>query len=213
VVGDALRVAVAGEPRALARRIARRWLEQGARRSPTAAHVERVLALATGAARGPVAVPGPARVLREGAVLVRRPGRSADPEPFAIPIAPGGTVAHPAGRWRLTLSAPRVRRPGEERAADAAHALFDADGLPDALIVRSPAAGDRLRLLAGGTRKLQDLLVNAKVPREARPAVPVLATDGEILWVAGLARGRCAPIVPGTTRVVVAALQRNVSEA
>jgi tRNA(Ile)-lysidine synthase len=211
-VGDALAAAVAAEPRALARRIVRRWLEQGARRTPSAAHVERVLALAGGAARGPISVPGPARVLREGDLLVRRPGRAAHPEPFAHPIAPGEAVAHPAGRWRLALSPPRPRRAGEARAPDAAHALFDADGLPPALVVRSPAPGDRVRLLAGGTRKVQDVLVDAKVPREARPTVPILASGEDILWVAGLVRGQGAPVAGATTRVVVATLHRDRSK-
>jgi tRNA(Ile)-lysidine synthase len=205
-VGDALAVAVAAEPPALARRIVRRWLERGTARTPTAAHVERVLALAAGAARGAVGVPGPARVLREGAVLVRRAGRAPAPEPFALRIAPGDVVAHPEGRWRLALSAPRARAAGEGRAPDSAHALFDADRLPAALVVRSPARGDRVRVLAGGTRKVQDVLVDAKVPREARAAVPVLATADEILWVAGLVRGRGAPVDAATTRVVVATL-------
>ena len=211
-VGDALAAAVAAEPRALARRIVRRWLEQGARRTPSAAHVERVLALAGGAARGPIAVPGPARVLREGDLLVRRPGRAVHPEPFAHPIAPGEAVAHPAGCWRLALSPPRPRRTGEARAPDAAHALFDADGLPPTLVVRSPAPGDRVRLLAGGTRKVQDVLVDAKVPREARPTVPILASGEEILWVAGLVRGQGAPVAGATTRVVVATLHRDGSK-
>ncbi|HJQ98321.1 MAG TPA: tRNA lysidine(34) synthetase TilS, partial [Candidatus Polarisedimenticolaceae bacterium] len=97
------------------------------------------------------------------------------------------------------------RRPGEERAGDG-RALFDADALPATLVVRSPAPGDRVRLLAGGTRKLQDVLVDAKVPRESRPDVPVLASADEVLWVAGLARGRGAALGPATTRVVEAIL-------
>ena len=92
---------------------------------------------------------------------------------------------------------------------DAAHALFDADVLPEALVVRSPAPGDRLRLLGGGTRKLQDVLVDAKVPREARPSVPVLVAGDEILWVAGLARGASAVLGPGTTSVVDGVLERD----
>src|SRR2546422_248006 len=65
LTGEALSAEVAQEPRALARRIVRAWLEQGARRGVGAGHVERVLALATGRGRGAVAVPGPARVVRE----------------------------------------------------------------------------------------------------------------------------------------------------
>ncbi|HZP43749.1 MAG TPA: tRNA lysidine(34) synthetase TilS [Candidatus Binatia bacterium] len=203
-----LRAEVAAEPAALARRVVRAWLEHGTRAGVAAVHVERVLALAAGRTRGAVAVPGPARVVREGDVLVRRRGRQATPEPFALPIAPGDVVVHPRGAWRLSLSPPRPRRPGEERAADAAHALFDADLVPGGLVVRSPMAGDRVRLLGGGTKKLQDVLVDAKVPRERRPGVPVLVADGDVLWVAGLVRGAGAAVGPGTRRVVEAAFER-----
>lgn len=202
----ALQIAVADEPRALARRIVRTWLERDARRSVGALHVERVLQLAAGGRPGTVAIPGPARVVREGDVLVRRPGRAATPATLLHAIAPGESVLHPAGTWRLSLSRPRPRLADEDRTADLRHALFDADALAGRLAVRSPRAGDRVHLLQGGTRKLQDILVDAKVPREQRPAVPVLVADEEIVWVGGLARGRSAPVVPGTRRIIEAVL-------
>jgi tRNA(Ile)-lysidine synthetase-like protein len=140
-------------------------------------------------------------------------GRAATPRPFAATIAPGAAVEHPAGRWRLVLSAPRPRRAGEDRAPDADHALFDADRLGAALVVRSPATGDRVRLLAGGTRKLQDVLVDAKVPREARPETPVLVAGDEVLWVAGLVRGRGAALGPSTTRIIEGVVVRHGKDA
>jgi tRNA(Ile)-lysidine synthase len=207
---DALSVAVADEPPALGRRIVRAWLARGSRRGADARHVERVLALATGAGRGVVAIPGPARVLREGDRLVRRVGRAPRPSTFRVDVAPGTVVLHPSGCWRLTLSAPRQRRADELRPADAAHALFDAAALPTELCVRSPRAGDRVALLGGPTRKLQDVLVDAKVPRESRPRVAVLAgDDGEIFWVAGLVRGRGAAVTPSTTMIVDGVLERS----
>src|SRR5262245_21082392 len=212
-VGETLPVTVADEPPALARRLVRAWLQRGSRREPSAAHVERVFALAAGTGGGVVALPGPVRVLREGDVLVRRAGRAPAVHPFRLPIAPGTTVAHPGGRWRLALGRPRPRRRGEERPSEAGRALFDADALPGDLVVRAPAPGDRIALLGGGTRKLQDVLVDAKVPREARRELAVLATAVEVLWVAGLARGRTAPVRPGTTRVVEAVVEASVSRA
>jgi tRNA(Ile)-lysidine synthase len=205
----ALDVAVDAEPPALARRIVHAWLERGAARGVAATHVERVLALARGAERGVVAVPGPARVLREGERLVRRAGREPAATPFAAPIAPGGQVDGPGGGWSLRLSGPRPRRPDEVRPADAAVALFDAEALPAPLVVRSPAVGDRIRLLGGGTRKVQDVLVDAKVPREARAMLPVLAAGPRILWVAGVARGAGAALGPSTTSVVEGRLERH----
>jgi tRNA(Ile)-lysidine synthetase-like protein len=52
------------------------------------------------------------------------------------------------------------------------------------LVVRSRRPGDRL---AGRSRKVQDVLVDAKVPRDERDAWPLVATeDGEVVAVVGL---------------------------
>jgi tRNA(Ile)-lysidine synthase len=206
--GEALRIDVMHEPVALARRIVRCWLERKGQGAASALQVERVCRLAAGTEGGAVAIPGPARVVREGGRLVRRPGRQAVPVSFCLPIGPGQAVMHPEGSWRLQLTEARRRAPGEERPPGPARAFFDADALPGDLVVRPPARGDRIRLLAGGSRKLQDVLVDAKVPREQRSTVPVLAAGENILWVAGLARGRAAPLRDGTQRIVEAVLER-----
>jgi tRNA(Ile)-lysidine synthase len=52
------------------------------------------------------------------------------------------------------------------------------------LVVRSRRPGDRL---AGRSRKVQDVLVDAKVPRDERDAWPLIATeDGDVVAVVGL---------------------------
>lgn len=62
------------------------------------------------------------------------------------------------------------------------------------LTVRNRRPGDRVRTGSGHHRKLQDLMVDAKIPRLDRDRVPlVTASDGQILWVAGLA-------LPGLSR-------------
>jgi tRNA(Ile)-lysidine synthase len=52
------------------------------------------------------------------------------------------------------------------------------------LRIRAWRPGDRLAL-PGGTRKLQDLFTDAKVPREGRGSIPVLLCGVDIVWVAG----------------------------
>lgn len=62
--------------------------------------------------------------------------------------------------------------------------------------VRGRRPGDRIRL-AGGTRSLQDLYVDAGVPRPLRELVPVvLDADGTVRWVAGIA----AAVGPGSAQ-------------
>jgi tRNA(Ile)-lysidine synthase len=54
------------------------------------------------------------------------------------------------------------------------------------LAIRSRQPGDRYRPLgAPGHRKLQDVLVDRKVPRAARDRVPLLTAGGHLAWVAG----------------------------
>lgn len=65
------------------------------------------------------------------------------------------------------------------------------------LVVRGRRPGDRL---AGRARKVQDVLVDAKVPRAERDGWPLVATeDGAVVAVAGLAE---APGWEGTVRAV-----------
>jgi tRNA(Ile)-lysidine synthase len=56
------------------------------------------------------------------------------------------------------------------------------------LVIRSRRPGDRVRT-TGGTRKVQDVLVDAKVPRPLRPLVPILADEeGAVAVVGGQVR-------------------------
>ncbi|GMA14903.1 tRNA lysidine(34) synthetase TilS [Deinococcus metallilatus] len=54
--------------------------------------------------------------------------------------------------------------------------------IPGGWTLRTRQPGDRVRL-PGGTRKLSDVLGGAKVPREARDRVPLLAVGAEVRWV------------------------------
>lgn len=65
-------------------------------------------------------------------------------------------------------------------------ALFAAGRLPGPLTVRLRQPGDRLWPTGmEGSKKLQDLLVDAKVPRRERDRVPLLTAGDEVLWVIG----------------------------
>jgi tRNA(Ile)-lysidine synthase len=66
-------------------------------------------------------------------------------------------------------------------------AWLDADRLSFPLRVRGIRAGDRFHPLgAPGRRKMQDFLVDAKVPRRERGKVALLESAGEIAWVLGM---------------------------
>ena len=114
----------------------------------------------------PAAVSPPAPPAK--AVKIARPGvyRIANPPAVAVEITRTSAAAWPGGNA----------------------ACFDPAKVGWPLVLRAPRPGDRMPPRGGrGTRKLSDLLIDAKIPREARAALPVLCdAAGPILFVPGL---------------------------
>ena len=134
---------------------------------------------------------------------------------LAIP----GTLALPTGQLTATLEAAgpdllaSLSRPGQVESV--AHA--DADAVGQQVVARPRRAGDTLQPLGmgGRHRKLQDLLVDAHVPRAARDGLPLvtrptadgLAGPDQIVWVAGLRLAEPFKVTAATTRVLRLAWQ------
>lgn len=119
-----------------------------------------------------------------------------------------GTVAAPRGAWTLSAEGPMA--PPETMAGEAARVMIDASELGSHLIVRYRRPGDRLHPLgAPGRKKVQDVLVDRKVPRDDRDTVPIVTTEtGEIIWVAGQVLADPFRVTPLTKSVVVLTLRR-----
>ena len=82
-------------------------------------------------------------------------------------------------------------------------ALLDADAAGGPLVVRSRRAGDRLRPLGlGGEKKLQDVLMDAKVPEGERDGVPLVCAPWGIAWVVGQRLDERAALREGSRRAV-----------
>ncbi|MCJ7515076.1 MAG: tRNA lysidine(34) synthetase TilS [Dehalococcoidia bacterium] len=65
-------------------------------------------------------------------------------------------------------------------------ASFDFDKVGKKLIVRRRRPGDRFQPLGmSQTKKLQDFMVDAKIPRSWRDRVPLVSSARQILWVVG----------------------------
>jgi len=101
-----------------------------------------------------------------------------------VPIAKAGRFRWTAGRGVIEVraGAPRVG------AKDAPGGEFDADRLAWPLVMRARRPGDRMRPRGGrGSRKLSDLMIDAKIARPLRDTLPVITTaDDVVLFVPGL---------------------------
>ena len=68
--------------------------------------------------------------------------------------------------------------------------------------VRVSRPGDRVLPVGGvGRRKVARLLMEARVPRSARSAYPVVTSGGEVVWLPGVCRAAARIPAPGAEAV------------
>jgi tRNA(Ile)-lysidine synthase len=196
--------ALAELPRQLAAEVLRQAAARLGGHAPLRAWAHRGLARV-------LAAPPPRRPFRLGGVTVEvssgqlRLGRAA---PRALPsreLTVPGTVALP--EIGHVLEARVTTATGYTVPRAPYRVAFDAALVPSRLTVRARRRGDRLAPFAGEERRLKTLLIDAKIPRWDRGRVPIVEADGRILWVAGVRRGREAPIVPATRNIVEISLK------
>jgi tRNA(Ile)-lysidine synthase len=165
----------------------------------SAAQVASLLALARGAKSGGLLPLGPElRAARAGEALhlVRR--LPAPPSGAALLPAAPCEVAACGWHWRLVS---RPQAAGAPWPPPPGTAWLDPERVSFPLQVRYFQPGDRFWPLgAPGTRKLQDFLVDRKVPRWLRPHVPLLESQGQIVWVAGVGIAEPVKLTPASAR-------------
>jgi tRNA(Ile)-lysidine synthase len=196
-----------GDRRYARSRVRHDWLPLLARDNPRV--VEALLTLAGEARAGVAADAGGlsrraattvARLAAEGAgtheVSVR--GGVVEVSYGRVSFRPGARGPAVVAPDPVSIGAPGVYRLGEGTAAldvregdgplPSEGAIFDLAHIARPLWLRAPRPGDRMRPRGGrGSRKLADLLIDAKVPRPRRALLPVLASaDGTVLFVPGL---------------------------
>ena len=94
--------------------------------------------------------------------------------------------------------------PGVPPAESSDLAVLDPAALAATLVVRCWREGDRMRPLGlGGSKSLQDLFTDRKVPRSLRHALPLVTSDGRIAWIAGVGVSEEFAARPGISESVV----------
>jgi tRNA(Ile)-lysidine synthetase-like protein len=167
---------------------------------PARAHLDALASLVTGAAGRGLSLPGGVRAEATAhGVYLRRPA-----------VAPWRLE----GEWPLPIGR-ETRLPGwraqAEHVAAAAvdpHDLLTAWLRPEVaaggMLLTGRRPGDRIQPLGmAGTKKVQDLLVDARVPRSARDHIPILRCDGRVAWVVGVRLSGWAAAAPGAPAVRV----------
>ncbi len=204
-------------PLALQRRVTNRILSHDAFAAAGFEHVETLLAQARNSAGGAsarrggekrICLPGGIVAILERETILFLPEDATGPPDIewmrtglGLPV-PGMTELAPWGiRIETALSSPGE---GPSLPSSILEAHLDLDLTGTALSVRSRRPGDRFRPLGlGGSKKIQDFLVDVRVPKRRRDHVPLLVTKtGEIAWIIGHQIDDRFKIRPGTKRVL-----------
>ena len=82
----------------------------------------------------------------------------------------------------------------------------------DGAVIRTRREGDRIRPLGGGDRLLSDYLIDKKVDRPLRDAIPLVAVGNRVHWVCGLGISQEASIHPGDSAVMLEYNEINATE-
>ena len=196
-------------PPALATRVARYALETA---NPSRSYgLEEAQALCAFAAGGGADdVPGVEMERLAAKVVLSKRESSEAPTvvSFELKLRVPGTVEAPHGRWAVSAAGPLPPPPDVDRGP--LSVVVDASDLGDHLIVRPRRPGDRLQPLgASGRKKVQDVLVDRKVPRDDRDRLAIVTTqNGQIVWVAGEVLAEPFRVTSLTKSVVVLTLRR-----
>ena len=200
--------ALTAQAPALARRVLRLAFQRvrAAPEPPGRAVVARLLELARGPGAGPLDLPGGIRAAVAGERLVLRRRDGAIPGPFTAESGVPGRLDWPAAGISLNLQeVDRTAAYGDIRKGPKEVAFLDLERTGPRLGLRSRRAGDAFYPLGlGGRKKIQDLLVDARVPREDRDRVGLLtAGGGRIAWVVGHRVDERFKVTPSTRRLLV----------
>ncbi|MDI6852853.1 MAG: tRNA lysidine(34) synthetase TilS [Deltaproteobacteria bacterium] len=189
-------------PLGLQKRVLRHALENFAGGGEiTSARVDNLLALARAAKSGGQIKFKECQAARAGQEL-HLWRRLPPPGKTATLVSVPGTWETPDG-WRITLS-PVTLPDDPVQAAAFGEVFLDAAPVNFPLTVRHFRPGDRFWPQGGpGTRKLQDFLVDRKIPRWLRPHLPLVESRGRIILVAGLAIAEPVKITPHTANALL----------
>ena len=132
----------------------------------------------------------------------------------SLPVSIPGLTPLPDSQWVLET---RILRPEDlpsqwDDNPDPWQAFLDHERTGSSLLLRRRLPGDRLRPLGlGGTKKLNELMIDVKIPAVWRNLWPILASPQGIVWVPGVRIDERARITQDTRRVLWARFRKQTS--
>ena len=89
---------------------------------------------------------------------------------------------------------------------------FDYDKITEEVILRTRQSGDRFSPLPQGSKKLKDYMIDARIPREQRDQLWLVASGSEILWIIGYRISEAYKVTAQTKHILEIAVKIELSE-
>ncbi len=205
--------------RAVARLVVRRWLARaGAGEGMTRRRLDAIIDLCSDSSgTRSLSLPGGREVERCYDRLTLVTHAAGDREESAGPVelpVPGKVVF---GGFDIVaeVAAAGAGRAADMHSDDPLRVAIDAGRLPGPLTIRCWREGDRFRPLGmNGTKSLQDLFTDEKMPRYQRRRLPIITLGDEIVWVCGMRVSEDFRVTSKSERIVrLAAVRREIENA
>ena len=169
-------------PQAISRRLVKRLFQELGAMDLTSAHIQDLLdQIISTTPNSGYFLPGGYRLAAayDKVQFLTKPPMSA---PYSLQLAENSSVVLPTGD-KLTIYCHNQQRIEEKNCINKVHLCYNEIDLP--LQVRTRQNGDRIVLKnGGGTKKIKEIMIEAKVPRQERDTWPVITdASGRILWL------------------------------
>lgn len=132
-------------------------------------------------------------------------GGGLEPGRYVYEIREGMAYIHAVSAgWTFRLQWLDAASSGRPRPASRSEAIFDASELRFPLMIRNRLPGDRIHVLGlNGSKKVQDMFVDEKIPPSGRATYPLLCdSEGRLLWIPGIRRSSHALAGEGSRKLL-----------
>lgn len=135
--------------------------------------------------------------VRYGEAVFKREINDTIVDPFYFTFIAPATILLPQVKGRLSCSITSVMDEPENDML----VYFDYDRIQQQLSLRTRVPGDRIWIEGlGGHKKVKDIFIDNKIPREERDTIPMLFAGEKMLWVVGVRKSSYGKVDQETKR-------------
>ncbi|MFZ5595710.1 MAG: tRNA lysidine(34) synthetase TilS [Bacillota bacterium] len=182
--------------------------------APPFGHVEGAIGMLEGApGGGRFQFPGGIELFKRGSLLEIIKGSAGAGVPFyQYELEVPGITGIPESGKAIAAEIIDAACVGDPKTFPPGEAVLDMESVKGPLRVRRRMDGDVFEPFGGGRTKLKKFLINLKVPREERDAIPIVTCGNDIVWVAGFRPGRQFAVREDTRRCLHLRLLESKAE-